>query len=172
MPLHVVRQDITTMAVDAVVNAANTSLAMGGGVCGAIFRAAGVGPMRRACAAAAPVPTGEAAVTPGFGLPARYVIHTPGPVWRGGTRGEERLLRSCYRRCLAVADEHGCSSVAFPLISGGIYGYPVDEAVAVAVDEIRMFLDGHSEMTVYLTLMDDHAFEVASALLGPDAAAR
>lgn len=174
MPLELAQQDITTMHVDAIVNAANTSLLMGSGVCGAIFHAAGVGRMQQACAAVAPVATGEAAITPGFALPARYVVHTPGPVWRGGTHDEERLLRSCYRHCLELAADHGCASIAFPLISAGIYGYPVGEAVHVAIDEISMFLadrgahgrDGHDrEMTVYLTILDDYAFSLATELL-------
>lgn len=164
MPLNIVRNDITTMPVDAIVNAANTSLMMGSGVCGAIFRAAGVAPMQKACARLAPVPTGKAVITPGFGLPARFVIHTPGPVWRGGTHGEESELRSCYRNCLTLAADNGCASVAFPLISGGIYGYPVGEAVNVAVEEMRSFLAVHPGMTVYLTLVDDYAFEIASTL--------
>ena len=140
MGLDIVRGDITTMAVDAIVNAANPQLQMGGGVCGAIFRAAGARRLREACDRLAPITTGEAVITDGFSLPARYIIHTPGPVWRDGTRGEEDLLRACYRNSLALAAEHGCASVAFPLISGGIYGYPVADAIRIALEEMRAFL--------------------------------
>jgi len=151
MPFSVVHQDITTMHVDAIVNAANTGLRMGGGVCGAIFRAAGADKMQAACDRLAPIKTGEAVITPGFGLPARYVIHTAGPVYRDGRHGEEALLRACYLNSLKLAAEHGCRSVAFPLISAGIYGYPKQEAMAVAERAIRDFLERH-EMDVYLAL--------------------
>ena len=140
MPLELVRQDITKMKVDAIVNAANTQLAMGGGVCGAIFRAAGVSRMAAACDRFAPIHTGEAVITPGFNLPSRYVIHTAGPIWRDGKHDEERLLRSCYRNSMELAARQGCASIAFPLISSGIYGYPKAEALHVALDEIRRFL--------------------------------
>ncbi|KAB8287709.1 macro domain-containing protein [Bifidobacterium avesanii] len=142
MPLQLVRRDITTMRVDAIVNAANTRLLMGGGVCGAIFRAAGERQLREACDRLSPIRTGDAVATPGFGLPAQYVIHTAGPIWHGGGHGEEELLRACYRNSLALAVRLGCASVAFPLISGGIYGYPKDEAMRVAEDEIRRSLAG------------------------------
>ena len=120
MPLELVRQDITKMKVNAIVNAANTQLAMGGGVCGAIFRAAGVSRMAAACDRFAPIHTGEAVITPGFNLPSRYVIHTAGPIWRDGKHDEERLLRSCYRNSMELAARQGCASIAFPLISSGI----------------------------------------------------
>lgn len=142
MPLQLVRQDITRMHVDAIVNAANTRLLMGGGVCGAIFRAAGARRMQEACDRLSPIRTGDAVETPGFDLPARYVIHTAGPVWQGGEHGEENQLRACYRNALALALQLNCTSIAFPLISGGIYGYPKSDALRVAVDEIRRFLDG------------------------------
>lgn len=147
--------DITTLAVDAIVNAANTELLMGGGVCGAIFRAAGARRMQEACDALTPIATGQAVVTPGFDLPARFVIHTAGPVWRGGGHDEERLLRSCYRNSLDCALENGCRSVAFPLISAGIYGYPRDAALAVAQDEIKRWLaePGHEQLEVMLALL-------------------
>jgi O-acetyl-ADP-ribose deacetylase (regulator of RNase III) len=128
--------DITTLAVDAIVNAANTSLAPGGGVCGAIHRAAGP-KLATACAEAAPCPTGEARITPAFALPARFVIHAVGPVWRGGQHGEEALLASAYRASLELARQAGARSVAFPAISTGIYGYPLDRATAVAVSTVR-----------------------------------
>lgn len=132
--------DITTLAVDAIVNAANRELARGGGVCGAIHRAAGPA-LAEACAAVAPCPTGEARITPGFALPARHVIHAVGPVWNGGGHGEAELLASAYRASLVLARDHGCTSVAFPAISTGIYGYPLDAATAVAVRTVRAFAE-------------------------------
>ena len=124
MPFSIVRQDITKMKVDCIVNAANTALQMGGGVCGAIFAAAGADELRAACEPLAPIQTGGAVVTPGFRLPAKFIIHTAGPVYRGGRQNEEKQLRACYQNSLQSAVEHGCESVAFPLISSGIYGYP------------------------------------------------
>jgi O-acetyl-ADP-ribose deacetylase (regulator of RNase III) len=131
--------DITTLAVDAIVNAANEELAPGGGVCGAIHRAAGP-ELARACAALAPCPTGEARITPGFQLPARWVIHAVGPRWRGGRSGEPDLLAASYRAALARAAEHEVRTLAFPAISTGIYGYPLDAATVVAVDAVRAAL--------------------------------
>ncbi|KAA8815884.1 macro domain-containing protein [Bifidobacterium callitrichos] len=155
MPLHLVRQDITRLDVDAVVNAANTALRMGGGVCGAIFRAAGADRMRKACDRLSPIRTGQAVATAGFDLPARYVIHTAGPVWQGGDHGEETLLRACYRNSLALAAHLKCDSIAFPLISSGIYGYPKAQALDVAVDEIRRFLDSSVESPEESLKQDD-----------------
>jgi O-acetyl-ADP-ribose deacetylase (regulator of RNase III) len=129
--IEVLRADITTLEVDAIVNAANEALAPGGGVCGAIHRAAGPA-LAEACRKRAPCPTGEARVTPGFGLKARWVVHAVGPVWRGGGEGEEALLAACYRHALAAADEAGARSVAFPAISTGIYGFPVERAAPIA----------------------------------------
>jgi O-acetyl-ADP-ribose deacetylase len=142
MVLEVVEGDITTLAVDAIVNAANASLLGGGGVDGAIHRAAGPG-LLAACKAIAELspgircPTGEARITDGFALPARYVIHTVGPVWHGGQRGEPALLADCYRNCLALAHEHALETIAFPAISAGVYGYPADKAAQVAVHAMR-----------------------------------
>jgi len=151
MPFAIVHQDITTMETDAIVNAANTGLRMGGGVCGAIFRAAGAAELQAVCDKLAPIRTGEAVITPGFNLPARYIIHTAGPIYRGGSHGEERLLRACYLNSLRLAAEHQCGSIAFPLISAGIYGYPKEEAKAVAEQAIRDFLEEH-DMDVRLVL--------------------
>lgn len=134
--MRLVQGDITTMATDAIVNAANERLSDGAGVNGAIHRAAGpdLGP---ACRAIGGCPTGEARITPGFNLPARFIIHTVGPVWHGGHHGEAELLASAYRNSLALAEEHGLRSVAFPAISCGIFGYPVDQASAIAIDTVR-----------------------------------
>ena len=139
MPLAARLVDITTCAVDAIVNAANESLSRGGGVCGAIHRAAGP-QLALACAALAPCPTGEARITPGFALPARFVIHAVGPVWSGGTAREPELLAAAYRAALEIADERGLHALAFPAISTGIYGYPSQPAAAIAVATVTDFL--------------------------------
>jgi O-acetyl-ADP-ribose deacetylase (regulator of RNase III) len=138
MKLCATRVDLTTLDTDAIVNAANVELLPGGGVCGAIHRAAGPA-LAAACGALGGCPTGEACITPGFRLPARWVIHAVGPIWRGGGDGEADLLASAYRASLALAREHRCRSIAFPAISTGIYGYPLDEATRVAVDTVRAF---------------------------------
>jgi len=142
MALSVVTSDLTRLSVDAIVNAANSALLGGGGVDGAIHRAAGPG-LLEACKALPQVapgvrcPTGEARITAGFLLPARYVIHTVGPVWHGGHRGEPELLAQCYRSCIALADEHAIASMAFPAISCGVYGYPPEQAARVAIATLR-----------------------------------
>ena len=145
------RGDITDMRTDAIVNAANTALQAGGGVCGAIFRRAGHRRLQAACDAIGHCPTGSAVITPGFDLPARYVIHACGPIWQGGGRGEEASLRSCYLSALELAEQHGLQSVAFPLLSAGIYGYPWREALEVAVCAIGDYLRDH-DMMVYLVI--------------------
>lgn len=166
MPFTIVRQDITRMNVDAIVNAANTELAMGGGVCGAIFRAAGAAQLQAACRRVAPIRTGEAAITPSFGLPARYVIHAAGPVYSAQESQHcAQLLRSAYTSSLELAQRHGCESVAFPLISSGIYGYPRREALRVATAAIADFLTAH-DMDVYLAIFDRASFEVGAELIG------
>ena len=139
MGMRAERADITQLAVDAIVNAANERLAPGGGVCGAIHRAAGPD-LADVCAKVAPCPTGEARITPGFALPARYVIHAVGPVWEGGTAGEPALLSSAYRSALRLADAHGLGSIAFPAISTGIFGYPREAAARTAVATVGAFL--------------------------------
>lgn len=166
MPFYIVRQDITKMQVDAIVNAANTALQMGGGVCGAIFQAAGARKMQADCDKLAPIRTGEAVITRGFALPAKYVIHTAGPAYYPVQQERCReLLYSAYANSLKLAEEHGCKSIAFPLISSGIYGYPKDEALEVAKQAIESFLDGH-DMEIYLAVFDKSAFVLSRALLG------
>ena len=165
LPLNIVRNDITKMKVDAVINAANTSLRAGGGVCGAIFSVAGPDRLQKACDRLAPIQTGEAIITEGFALPAKYIIHTAGPVYRGGTQNEEAQLRSCYRNSLDLAKKNKCESIAFPLISSGIYGYPKEEALAVATDEIGQWLM-KDDMDVSLVVFDKTAFVLSQDLLG------
>ncbi len=140
--LAVVEGDITRQQVDAIVNAANTTLLGGGGVDGAIHRAAGL-ELLEECRALGGCATGQAKITKGYGLSARFVIHTVGPVWRDGSRGEDGLLASCYRSCFALIEQHGIRTVAFPSISTGAYGFPMERAARIAVSETKKFLEGN-----------------------------
>ena len=139
MSLHIVRNDIARMHCDAIVNAANTELRRGGGVCGAIFSAADADALERDCYALAPCPTGSAVATPGHGLACKWIIHAVGPIWQGGGNHEEELLRSAYRSALRIVQEKGCESAAFPLISAGIYGFPMEAALRIATEELQSF---------------------------------
>ena len=162
MPLIIVRDDITKMSVDAIVNAAKSSLLDGGGVDGCIHRAAGL-ELLAECRRLGGCPTGEARITGAYRLPCRYVIHTVGPVWQGGGHGEREQLASCYRVSLALAKDRSCGTVAFPLIASGSFGYPKDQALRVAVDAIGEFLL-RNDMTVYLVIFGREAFQISGRL--------
>ncbi|MDJ0522245.1 MAG: O-acetyl-ADP-ribose deacetylase [Planctomycetota bacterium] len=167
--IEIVQGDITTLDVDAIVNAANEALLPGGGVCGAIHRAAGPA-LAAACHDEAPCPTGEARVTMAFDLPQRHVIHAVGPVWSDGKRGEAELLAACYESALALADRYGVESIAFPCISTGIYGYPRRPAAEVAVATIRAWQAEHARPSrVVLCVFGDEDRRVMEAVLGSEA---
>ena len=165
MPLNIIRNDITKMNVDAIVNAANTELKAGGGVCGAIFNAAGADKLQKACDKLAPIKTGETVITKGFALPVKYIIHTAGPVYKDGNQNEDMLLRKCYKNSLDLAQKKRCKSIAFPLISSGIYGYPKEDALNVATSTISEWLN-NNDMDVSLVVFDKAAFSISQKLRG------
>lgn len=163
MPLEIIRNDLTKVHADAIVNAANSALQEGGGVCGAIFAAAGAEQLQRECNAIGYCAVGDAVITKGYALPAKFIIHTVGPIWQGGTHGEEKQLADCYKNSLALARKHQLESIAFPLISSGIFGYPKDQALKVAIASIGEFLM-ENEMTVFLVVYDKKAFVLSEKI--------
>lgn len=164
MPIQLLRQDITRVKADAIVNAANRKLLPGGGVCGAIHAAAGPA-LAEECSKLGGCKTGEAKITGAYALPAKFVIHTVGPVWQGGLFGEEAALKACYRNSLALAEAHGCKSIAFPLISSGIFGYPQKKALSAAVNAISDFLlRSEEDLEVYLVLFGKDSFTAGEKL--------
>ena len=164
--LRIRKQSIIEMDVDCIVNAANSQLRNGGGVCGAIFAAAGARELQAACNALGHCPTGEAVITPGFKLKAKYIVHAVGPIWQGGSHNEEKLLYRCYQNAMKVAYTKGCRFIAFPLISSGIYGYPVKDAWHVAIKAIR---ESPYEMDVTIAVIDDRALQLGTSILSQEA---
>ena len=163
--LRIRKQSITEMDVDCIVNAANSQLRHGGGVCGAIFAAAGARELQAACDALGHCTTGEAVITPGFKLKAKYIVHAVGPIWQGGNYNEEKLLYRCYQNAMKVAYTKGCRSIAFPLISSGIYGYPVEDAWRVAIKAIQ---ESPYEMDVIIAVIDDQALQLGTSILSQE----
>lgn len=163
--IQIIKADITTLEVDAIVNAANSTLLGGGGVDGAIHVAAGPGLLRE-CRTLGGCPTGEAKITGGYDLPAKYVIHTVGPIWRGGDRGEDGLLANCYKNSLALAVRNGVKTIAFPSISTGAYGFPVERASKIAVAELKKFLEADSSIEkVIIVCFNQDVFDAYSKLI-------
>lgn len=165
--IKTVKGDITIQRVDAIVNAANERLLQGGGVCGAIFAAAGARKLQKACDAIGYCATGDAVITEGFELPASYIIHTVGPVWHGGESGEEAKLASCYTRSLEIAETKGLKTVAFPSISTGIFGYPVEKAAKTAVKAVKDYVKD-KDMEVLWVLFDEDTKKVYDEVLGEE----
>lgn len=165
--IKTVKGDITIQRVDAIVNAANERLLQGGGVCGAIFAAAGARKLQKACDAIGYCATGDAVITEGFELPASYIIHTVGPVWHGGESGEEAKLASCYTRSLEIAETKGLKTVAFPSISTGIFSYPVEKAAKTAVKAVKEYVKD-KDMEVLWVLFDDETKKVYDEMLGEE----
>lgn len=165
MPLQIVRNNIVLMETDAIVNAANSQLQRGGGVCGAIFEASDAKKLQKACNAIGHCPPGSAVITRSYGLKAKRIIHAVGPVWKGGTNGEEALLRSAYLSALRLAKSHRLHSIAFPLLSSGIYGYPKDQALKVALSTIQEFLLNEGDLDVSLVVFDKSAFALSEKLM-------
>lgn len=163
--LRIQKQSITEMDVDCIVNAANSQFRHGGGVCGAIFAAAGARELQAACDAWGHCPTGEAVITPGFKLKAKYIVHAVGPIWQGGSHNEEQLLYRCYQNAMKVAYAKGCRSIAFPLISSGIYGSPVKDAWRVAIRAIR---ESPYDMDVTIAVIDDRALQLGTSILSQE----
>ena len=167
MPFHLIQGDLIKQQTDAIVNPANSSLLMGGGVCGLIFTAAGIEEMENACGAIGHCSPGSAVITPGFALPASFVIHAVGPVWQGGGSGEAEILAQPYRTSLALAAAHSLKSISFPLISSGIYGYPKNQAIQIAIGAIRDFLAEEEDLEVFLVLHDRDSIQ-ASRKIDPE----
>lgn len=163
MPFQIIRNDITRVAADAIVNTANPDPVVGNGTDRAIYQAAGMEQLLAARKQIGPIAPGEVAVTPGFRLPAKYILHTVGPIWRGGHQGELDILRACYRNCLQLADQLGCIRIAFPLISTGVYGFPKDQALDIALSAIRAHLSG-SDLDVTLVVFGEEAYQLAAGL--------
>ena len=165
--VRILKTGITQLKADAVVNAANTGLWAGGGVCGAIFRDAGHDKLKAACDAIGHCDTGSAVITPGFDLPAKYIIHAVGPIWDGGNSNEPKLLYGAYYKSLELAVENGCHSIGFPLISAGIFGYPIDKAWRKAIQAVKDFFEKHpdADLEVIFTVLDDRIKAVGEATI-------